>query len=350
MADNEISSISDLLRILTNLGEPAEGHTRFFRGQGNADWEVLPGIYRNQKLIENEDKIIKEALLNCPDDFSPTDTLLEKLVKLQHYGYPTRLLDLTANALVALYFASLKVEDEAGRLKDGELIILDIPYEEIKYDDSDRASILSALSLQRYDFDLLEITQDLNIDINNFSELASLNQNYKEKQADFESIYNNSRGFKKAIDSLLKKHDISLKDYLSERRHQAISDLTLKIINDDKNMIKLLQIIRQDKPSFRPSIIIDDIQKVLCVKVKLNNSRISRQQGAFLIFGMAKQKNIPALIPEIWQREINGNKIIIKAESKARILQELKAFGISKQTLFPELESQASEIIAQYSK
>jgi hypothetical protein len=350
MADNEISSISDLLRILTNLGEPAEGHTRFFRGQGNADWEVLPGIYRNQKLIENEDKIIKEALLNCPDDFSPTDTLLEKLVKLQHYGYPTRLLDLTANALVALYFASLKVEDEAGRLKDGELIILDIPYEEIKYDDSDRASILSALSLQRYDFDLLEITQDLNIDINNFSELASLNQNYKEKQADFESIYNNSRGFKKAIDSLLKKHDISLKDYLSERRHQAISDLTLKVINDDKNMIKLLQIIRQDKPSFRPSIIIDDIQKVLCVKVKLNNSRISRQQGAFLIFGMAKQKNIPALIPEIWQREINGNKIIIKAESKARILQELKAFGISKQTLFPELESQASEIIAQYSK
>ena len=350
MADNEISSISDLLRILTNLGEPAEGHTRFFRGQGNADWEVLPGIYRNQKLIENEDKIIKEALLNCPDDFSPTDTLLEKLVKLQHYGYPTRLLDLTANALVALYFASLKVEDEAGRLKDGELIILDIPYEEIKYDDSDRASILSALSLQRYDFDLLEITQDLNIDINNFSELASLNQNYKEKQADFESRYNNSRGFKKAIDSLLKKHDISLKDYLSERRHQAISDLTLKVINDDKNMIKLLQIIRQDKPSFRPSIIIDDIQKVLCVKVKLNNSRISRQQGAFLIFGMAKQKNIPALIPEIWQREINGNKIIIKAESKARILQELKAFGISKQTLFPELESQASEIIAQYSK
>lgn len=29
-------------------------------------------------------------------------------------------------------------------------------------------------------------------------------------------------------------------------------------------------------------------------------------------------------------------------------MQELKAFGISKQTLFPELESQAQEIMAQY--
>ena len=80
MTDNEISSISDLLRILTELGEPAEGHSRFFRGQGNAGWDILPGIYRNQKLVENEDKIIKEALLNCPDDFLPTDTLLEKLL------------------------------------------------------------------------------------------------------------------------------------------------------------------------------------------------------------------------------------------------------------------------------
>ena len=52
------------------------------------------------------------------------------------------------------------------------------------------------------------------------------------------------------------------------------------------------------------------------------------------------------------KEQIDGgkrNKIIVKAESKIKILKELKAFGISKQTLFPELESQASEIIAQYS-
>ena len=125
---HEINSISDLSRILQTLGEPEKGHTRFFRGHADKDWQMLPSIYRAQHLIENEDKIIKDALTYCPDDFLPSDTLFEKLVKLQHYGYSTRLLDLTANALVALYFAASPSSN-----KDGELIILDIPDTEIKY-------------------------------------------------------------------------------------------------------------------------------------------------------------------------------------------------------------------------
>jgi len=106
---NEIQSISDLTQILKELGEPIHGKTRFFRGHAVQTWQILPSIYREQYLIENEDKIIKDALTNCPDDFSPNDTLFEKLVKLQHYGYATRLLDLTTNALVALYFACNKL-------------------------------------------------------------------------------------------------------------------------------------------------------------------------------------------------------------------------------------------------
>ena len=106
MCSHEISSVSDLLEILKEIGEPKQGHTRFFRGQADVRWRMLPGIYRKgcEYLIENEHKIIKDTFTNCPDDFSPDDTLFEKLVKLQHYGYATRLLDLTANALIALYF------------------------------------------------------------------------------------------------------------------------------------------------------------------------------------------------------------------------------------------------------
>ena len=139
----EINSISDLSRILQKLGEPEKGHTRFFRGHGNAGWQMLPSIYRETYLIENEDKIIKDALTYCPDDFAPGDTLFEKLVKLQHYGYSTRLLDLTTNALVALYFAAWnkKYHD-----KNGELIIFDIPSKDIKYNNDNAAIILSAIS------------------------------------------------------------------------------------------------------------------------------------------------------------------------------------------------------------
>ncbi|MGN6890628.1 FRG domain-containing protein, partial [Neisseria sp. P0014.S004] len=65
------------------------------------------------------------------------------------YGYSTRLLDLTSNILVALYFATDKDPEE-----EGEIVVLDIPNDQIKYDDSDVVSILSAISLRKSDFSI----------------------------------------------------------------------------------------------------------------------------------------------------------------------------------------------------
>ena len=61
---HEINSISDLSQILQTLGEPEKGHTRFFRGHGDKDWQMLPSIYREDYLIENEDKIISSPSLS----------------------------------------------------------------------------------------------------------------------------------------------------------------------------------------------------------------------------------------------------------------------------------------------
>ena len=153
MKTYEISSINDLNNLIQKLGEPKKGTTRFFRGQANKKWNMNPSIFREQYLIENEDKIIKDVLTNCPDDFLPTDTLFEKLVKLQHYGCKTRLLDLTANALVALYFAC---NEKKHHRINGELIILDIPNDQIKYFDSDTVAILTAISVQPSNFEIIE--------------------------------------------------------------------------------------------------------------------------------------------------------------------------------------------------
>lgn len=341
MVENGISSISDLLRILTNLGEPAEGHTRFFRGQGNAGWEILPGIYRNQKLVENEDKIIKEALLNCPDDFSPTDTLLEKLVKLQHYGYPTRLLDLTANALVGLYFACSNINHHD---KDGELIILDIPNEDVKYDDSDTISVIASISLHNKDIDILESWDQALIEMALYQK--SNIENFAKLQAELRYAFEERN---EILVNKLEKKQISDNELIERIEQEKFDHMVFERFNQQKNIRTLLQIVRKDKPSFLSEINPKDLFKVYCVKTKLANSRIARQQGAFLIFSITSSKVFPTYIPESWFRKIERNKIIVKAESKIKILKELKAFGISKQTLFPELESQASEIIAQYS-
>ena len=44
-----------------------------------------------------------------PQSFSECKSALDYLVQMQHYGLPTRLLDMTTNPLVALYFACLEV-------------------------------------------------------------------------------------------------------------------------------------------------------------------------------------------------------------------------------------------------
>ena len=332
---NEIRSISDLTQILKELGEPTHGTTRFFRGQAKK-WELLPSIYRKDKpyLIENEDKIIKDALTNCPDDFSPNDTLFEKLVKLQHYGYATRLLDLTASALVALYFACF---NENYHNKNGELIILDIPDKEVKYWDSDTVSILAALSLQPSIFSLELISQ----------------------LAQMEAIRNAPLEAEKRKNELLAKRDFLLKNTSGMEYEQGLQLINIvfgdntsiyndnSFFNNQKEIISLLHTIRSDKPSFRPVINPTDLTRVLCVRAKLNNARISRQQGCFLLFGINNEKRNPAEIPDDWKRlPTKGKRFIVR--NKKQIMQELKAFGISRQTLFPELESQAQEIMSQY--
>ena len=118
-----------------------------------------------------------------------------------------------------------------------------------------------------------------------------------------------------------------------------------------REIISLLHDIQTDKPSFRPVIEPSDLQRVICVRAKLNNGRISRQQGCFLLFGIKDNKTEAAVIPNEWQRfALNSQKILVKADSKAPIMEELQSFGISKRTLFPELEAQAKEIMNHYKK
>lgn len=103
-----IKAIFDLCK--SRLSEHSRSSYWIFRGQKNSQWSINPNIFRGDALHYEFDSIDKAVRLR-PNDFRECSTNFEILTKLQHYGLGTRLLDVTLNPLIALFFASEKYEE-----------------------------------------------------------------------------------------------------------------------------------------------------------------------------------------------------------------------------------------------
>jgi len=110
-----IDSIAKFISELRKINRRGSGEI-FFRGHSDKEYKLEPSIYRNKKLISNEHNLFKEFILRTPSDFLNEKSALEKLVKMQHYGLPTRLLDITSNPLVALFFACYEKGQRDGKV------------------------------------------------------------------------------------------------------------------------------------------------------------------------------------------------------------------------------------------
>lgn len=284
----KVSNISEYIPLLSKIDKD-ENKQLFFRGHSDDRYSLCPNLYRKEHYYVNEDNIYKDTIVNSPQEFYKCKTTIEVLVKMQHYGIPTRLLDITRNPLVALFFACCENDTE-----DGEIILLNIPIKYVRFYDSDKVTILANLTKQQVDFGF-----DYKADFDYF------------KENDIEEVNNQYFGY-------------------------------------------LLHSIKEDKPHFYNIINPCDIESVFAVQVKLDNPRIIRQNGAFLIFGIEKSqdgtggKTNCAIVEEDWILKPNNEKVIIPKEFKKNILEELNLFSINRSTLFPELEDFAKHIKIKY--
>ena len=114
--------------VLSADDENVKNKKIYYRGQSNEGWEIRCSLFR-ENLLLNEEKLNNEILNRKPNDFLNCNNSLEKLILMQHYGIPTRLIDVTTNPLVALYFACQGNPD-----KDGVVFIFE---ENVEYDIND---------------------------------------------------------------------------------------------------------------------------------------------------------------------------------------------------------------------
>ncbi|MHB1794508.1 MAG: FRG domain-containing protein [Acidobacteriaceae bacterium] len=283
------------LRSLTDFIEEFDryfsGSTQLkcYRGQRDSSWRNVAGIFRPdfKELLEDEKRAVRKLISVQPHEFASDETMFDKLVRMQHFGLPTRLLDVSRNAMVALFFAT-DPGPVNSKPSDGLVTAFAIPPELEKYYDSDSVSCIANLA----------------------------NMTTEEKAKIFQ----------------LKE---SLTEDLSETR-------TIELFNKDGVVERLLQFIRAEKSYFQPIMNPVDLFVPYYVHPKMSNRRILAQSGAFILYGIDPPKTM------FFPYQIEQTSFIVPQGVKSSIREALDNIGINESTLFPEIDKAAAWIKNSY--
>ena len=296
IAEKEIDNVASLLEICRAVGEIYGDSYKYnaiqfyFRGESCSSWELRPSLMRHSGIHwwerEQEGEMLLELVSRQPAAFNPLTSALAQWVLAQHHGLPTRLLDITRNPLVALFYAceKCKTKDDSGN-KDGRLHVFAVPRNLIKPFNSDAISV----------------------------------------NANFARILNGEQAL------LLGKAGKNRDEYLEA-------------------MGRLYHFIHEEKPYFKIRIDPRDFFRVFVVEPQQSFERIRAQSGAFLISAFHERFERGEIRKYKAGTPVYGHFMLrVPHVRKKHILDELRLLNITRETLFPGLEEAARAITRRYS-
>ena len=262
-----------------------------FRGMANYQWEIEPSI-SVLSLLSKERSMVESLTKQYPYDFNDQLASFQMLAKMQHFGLPTRLCDFSLNPLVALYFACLDYE---SLNTDGRVIMC---FKDIR---------------------------DINSNIINFicsTYQANVFWSEKVKLNEFHDVFSS---LNVSLDEYLNIYCMedgiffSIPNYISERENRQQSVFMI--------FPNWIQYNNWHDDSY------------ISINESADSSQYFRGENADNICVWEVLNKIP-------ERRLKSDfiSILIENKSKANILRELSYFGISKSSLFPEIEHSAAYI------
>lgn len=289
-----------------------------------------PSLFKEKDFIENENNIYKDFISSNPQEFENMTTF-DILTKMRHYEVPNRLLDVTLDPLLALYFA-------CGENNGSKTIFVYIVNKDnIKYYDSDTVTVLSVLTKLKNEQKkkikkIVDIFKKSNGEYYKSKDTVSLL--YKKKQIKMPKS-KRSKGVDKIISIIENIDDIKeysqLKIKQSKKSKETVKDWFNYLLS---NIVSELDWqLKQEIPGWHDGIFeLETFTQCYLVKPKMNNPRIVSQSGAFFIYPF-EDSDIKKILIEGTKPEIN--KTIYKIDTNS-IMEELDRLNIDSTKYFPD--------------